>query len=75
METFIINVSNKSVAKDLELFLSKYGNSTKHIKLGQPESLTTNTSKKENNFFDIVGLWEGTDISIEKIREKAWRKI
>ncbi len=26
------------------------------------------------NFFEIAGLWKDTDITIEKIREKAWPK-
>lgn len=36
------------------------------------------TSKKSNNnqnkFSEFAGMWENSDISIENIREKAWKR-
>ena len=75
MESFILNVQNKAIAKDLENYIFKFGNSVKLIKLPNPKYSEKKTKSTDGNFFDLVGLWEGTDITTQTIREKAWRKI
>jgi hypothetical protein len=75
METFILNVRNKAIAKDLESYLFKFGNSIKLIRLPNPNNIIRNNKSSVGNSFDIAGIWEGSDITIQKIRDKAWRKI
>lgn len=31
-------------------------------------------TKKEGDLFSLVGMWENRDISLQEIREKAWRR-
>jgi hypothetical protein len=75
VETFIINVQNKAIAKDLENYIFKFGNSVKLIRLPNPNFSEKKTKSSEGDFFDMAGLWEGTDITTQTIREKAWREI
>ena len=35
------------------------------------ESREKNSNSKE--FLEFAGMWEGRDVSIDKIREKAWK--
>ncbi len=75
METLILNVLNKEILKDLEEYILKFGNSIKLIRLPNPNTNKKNDESVKDNFFDVAGIWEGTDITIQKIRDKAWRKI
>ncbi|MBI5216073.1 MAG: hypothetical protein HY960_10005 [Ignavibacteriae bacterium] len=34
----------------------------------------TKVKKKKRDIFESAGMWEGRDISIEKIRAEAWSK-
>lgn len=41
------------------------------------EVLTENSSRKESkegDLFSIAGMWENRDISLQEIRDKAWRR-
>lgn len=74
METFILNIRNKAIAKDLENYLSKFNNSIKLIKLHISYKNSKAEKTEKGSFFDIAGIWEDSDITVKKIREKAWRQ-
>lgn len=72
METYVINIKNKSSAEDLEKFLKKQGSTVSYIRISKPQKYFIS---EKNDFFNIYGLWKDSDISLEKIREKAWKRI
>ena len=74
METFILNIKNKTIAKELENYLYNFGTSIKLTKLSSPIA-GKKAPFSNGNFFDMAGLWEDSDITIKKIREESWRKI
>ncbi len=36
---------------------------------------TTTQSNEEEEFFDIAGIWEDRDITIDSLRQQAWRDL
>lgn len=38
-------------------------------------SQTTTTEDSQEDFFKMAGIWEDRDISIDSIRQQAWREI
>lgn len=74
METLIINIRNKKISKELIGYLSKHGDSINVIRLNSQKHSKIN-KKNTGSFFDIAGIWKDTDITLDKIREKAWRQI
>lgn len=70
MEQLIVRVTDKEKAKMLSKILSAldFVNSVSRI-----EEIKT-TSDDEENFFSLAGVWENRDITIESIRQEAWRE-
>ncbi len=77
METLKITVKSKEHAQ----LLAKLARELNFVT--SVESFEDETSSKipkgkfssQEDFLSMCGLWKDRDISAEKIREKAWRKI
>ncbi len=71
MEQIIIRIKDRKKAQTLLEFLKS---------LDFVESVSENDLsyekksdvEQEKDFFELVGLWTGRDISLKTIREKAW---
>ena len=77
METIKITVKSKEHARLLTELVSEL-NFVTSIETLEDETLSENPKGKfssEEEFLSMCGLWKGRDISAEKIRKEAWRKI
>jgi len=46
-----------------------------YIDIKSEQTTENNTLKdNKNKFSEFAGMWEDSDISIEKIRDKAWKR-
>jgi len=77
METIKITVKDKKharmlaeLAKELNFVTSVESSEEATVSLIPKGKFTS-----EKEFLSMCGLWKDRDISIEKIREQAWRKI
>ena len=77
MRTIKITVDNNSDAQWLlDLFSKlKFKTSIEFIENPSLPEMPKGKFSSDEEFLTICGLWEGRDISAEKIREQAWRKI
>lgn len=73
METLIVNINKKSIAEEITNILESYGETVKIFHLKSPKK-SNNRNNKEFSLFDMTGIWENSDITLEKIREKAWKR-
>lgn len=75
MQQIIIQVKDKNKARKLFELLTEldFVSSVKTSEAIDAEASTT-TPKEPSDFFSLAGLWEGRDISLESIRQKAWPK-
>ena len=64
----IIKTSDKKTFKSILRFLRDLG-----IEVITREDKIS-SKKKEFDFFQSAGLWEGRNITAESLREKAWRR-
>lgn len=61
----ILNIPDKFIKKDLEILIIPVNKKSKGKSI----------DKKRNLFEKLCGLWEGReDISLESIRNKAWKR-
>ena len=72
MEQIVIHIKDKKKAKMLFDLLTSLDfvdsiNATSE-KVGE----TAKTQLDTSDFFAMAGLWEGRDVSLETIRQKAW---
>ena len=76
MEQLIVNIDNKSNANLLLQLVKKisFVKDVKTKKIKEARSIPKGTFTKKS-FLEMCGMWEGRDITVEQIREKAWRKI
>ena len=63
----VIDVSNEKKAKHLIDIL-------KDIPYVKDIKVETEKEKKKPDFKSVFGIWKDREITIEKIRKKAWRK-
>ena len=73
METLIVNINKKSIADEITTILESYGETVKIFHLKNPDRFNSKKNK-ESSLFDMTGIWENSDITLEKIREKAWKR-
>jgi hypothetical protein len=73
MEQIIIQVEDKEKAMLLLELLTAldFVSSVKTSHKEDTEKDTT-VSEETSDFFSLAGLWEGREISLELIRQKAW---
>jgi hypothetical protein len=73
METLIVNINKKSISEEITKILENYGESVSifRFKNNIKKSKLNNHSA---DFLDLSGIWENTDITIETIRDKAWKR-
>jgi hypothetical protein len=73
MEQIIIQVKNKEKAKVLYELLTAldFVDAVETFSTGEHETALF-TEAETNDFFALAGLWEGRDITLESIRQKAW---
>ena len=77
METIRITVKSKEHA-ELLAGLAKELNFVTSVESFQNEAVTevpSGTFSSEKEFLSMCGLWKDRDVTIEKIRDQAWRKI
>ncbi|MFH1320479.1 MAG: hypothetical protein ABII90_07490 [Bacteroidota bacterium] len=76
MEQLIVSIDNKSNANLLMQLVEKlsFVKAVKTKKIKDDKSIPKGTFTKKS-FLEMCGIWEGSDITAEQIREKAWRKI
>lgn len=77
METIKITVKSKEHAR-LLAELARELNFVTSVEAFKDETSTEIPKGKfssQEDFLSMCGLWKDRDISAEKIREKAWRKI
>jgi hypothetical protein len=71
MEQIIIQVKNKRKARALLNFLA----SLDFVEAVSSANLPTTENDQPiatEDFFALAGLWAGRDVTLDKIREKAW---
>ena len=68
MGTITVKIKNR---KKLQHFLDLI-NDLDYVEV-LPEK-SNHKKLKEADLFSIVGMWEGRDISLQDIRDKAWRR-
>jgi len=71
MEQITIRIKDKEKAQSLLEFLK----SLDYIESISESDLSVKTSsdeKQEKDFLELAGLWNGRDISLKTIRERAW---
>jgi len=75
MQQIIIQVKDKNKARKLFELLTEldFVSSVETSEAIDTEASTT-TPKESSDFFSLAGLWEGREISLESIRQKAWPK-
>jgi len=75
MQQIIIQVKDKNKARKLFELLTEldFVSSVETSEAIDTEASTT-TLKESSDFFSLAGLWEGREISLESIRQKAWPK-
>lgn len=73
MQQIVIHVQDKEKAKLLFELLSAI-DFIDFIDAGDEETelLTHHGSKESVDFFALAGLWQGREISLDTIRQKAW---
>jgi superfamily II DNA/RNA helicase len=71
MEQLIVRVADKEKAKMLSKILSAldFVNSVEVM-----EDKTIISNNNEQDFFSLAGLWENRNVTIESIRQEAWRE-
>ncbi len=78
MTTITIEINKK---KHFKLFLNFLKSLNFPVKIVSTDYIEDqkqsdiNSEKEKINPDELFGLWEGKDITLEKIREKAWKKI
>jgi hypothetical protein len=72
MEELIVKVKDKDKAQMLLQMLSAldFVDSVKVL-----SAQTTTQSNEEEEFFDIAGIWQDRDITIDSVRQQAWRDL
>ena len=75
MQQIIVQVKDKKMARKLFELLTQldFVSSVKTSEAIYTEASAT-TPKDSLDFFSLAGLWEGREISLESIRQKAWPK-
>ena len=69
MEQITIRVKDKNKARWLREFLK----SLDFVDLVVSEDIENEIQRMdEDNFFALAGIWQGRDISLDSIRQKAW---
>ena len=73
MERIIVQVKDKEKAKMLSEFLAAldFVSSVETGEAGELEA-DSGTVEESSDFFALAGLWEGRDVSLKSIRQKAW---
>ncbi|MEK6616469.1 MAG: hypothetical protein AABZ32_10220 [Bacteroidota bacterium] len=68
----IIKTNDKKTFKSILRFLRDLGIEI----ISKEERVISQKAKslQEEKFFEAAGIWEGRDISKEKLRKMAWRK-
>ena len=77
MEQLLINVDTKLNAHFF-LRLVKSLNFVKGVNVineKTEKNITKGTFKSKDAFLKLCGIWQGKNITLKKIRDKAWRKI
>lgn len=72
MDQIVIQIRDKEKVR-LLLQLLRSLDFVEHVEV--KETVTHSGSELrgvENGFFDLAGLWEGRDISLESLRRAAW---
>ena len=74
MNQFLITIPDGKTAE----FLAFVKNLNFNIKIGHVEKqndlFRKSGNKKYDDFKELFGIWEDSDVTLEKIREKAWPK-
>ncbi|MSP14383.1 MAG: hypothetical protein EXR62_15705 [Chloroflexi bacterium] len=75
MEQIIIQVTDKEKGKMLsELLMSL--DFVRSVEIEELEDAPeSGTSDESSDFNSLAGLWEGREISLEMIRQKAWPRL
>ena len=76
MQQIIVQVKDKKKARKLFELLTQldFVSSVKTSEAIDSEASTV-TPKESLDFFSLAGLWEGREITLESIRQKAWPKL
>ena len=69
MAQIVIEVSNK---KKAQLLLELLRSLDFIERITAHEEVSTMETKSDDDFFALAGIWEGRDINLEDIRQKAW---
>lgn len=73
MEHIIVRVRDKEKAQVLLQMLAAldFVSSVETIETDEVEEGVT-IDEEESDFFSLAGLWQGREISLESIRQRAW---
>jgi len=71
MERITIHIKDKKKARKLVNFLKTLDFIEKVSSTDLPV-VDNNNRRQDDDFFALAGLWEGRNISLKSIREKAW---
>ena len=77
MENITITIDSKANARLLKKMLAalSFVKSIRHNTAVLSNDIPKSKFKSESDFLELCGIWEGRDITLNKIRDKAWRKI
>jgi hypothetical protein len=77
MERIIVQVKDKEKARMLSEFLAAL-DFVSSVETGEAGEFEADSGailvvdEESSDFFSLAGLWEGRDVSLESIRQKAW---
>jgi len=71
MEQITIRIKDKEKAQSLLEFLKSL-DYIESISESDLSVITSSDEKQEKDFLELAGLWNGRDISLKTIRERAW---
>ena len=72
MEKILISVEDKAKAQLLLELLRSLDFILSIDSYSQESELKTVSSQQQDDFFSLAGLWEGRDINLGSIRQRAW---
>jgi hypothetical protein len=70
MSVVVLNIKNEVKGKFLLDFLKQI----EFVEIEEEQSNIEDKSSDKESFRDLFGIWKNRDITIETIRQKAWKE-
>ena len=70
MSVVVLNIKNELKGKFLLDFLKQI----EFVEIEEEQSNIEDKSSDKESFRDLFGIWKNRDITIETIRQKAWKE-